>query len=313
METFQLPFVNLQVLHVCVFKLLNFRACKEIQKRYQQSMLQLSSHQREWTQGTQQCSDQMKKISFKSEAISWQNHCKPIRCWVSPMISYFGWKSFTVSPAAKTCVVINLTCVEKKMKSWKPKSSSRRLGNCLIFPTSTVENLPETFMVPSNPPSQPNLTWGSGEFGSFRLVFLAWKDGTPRGTNRAWWACELENIYDPMTVWSICLFWEMCRKYRCILYTFASSISWANCGLKNSLDTPILVCVHVWLSGLSPPKKIPFLKWYDGIRWQSSAPLLCLAGLSLLRCLRKYLTQRCLGAMSWDGCSVQNTGWLFYM
>lgn len=118
----------------------------------------------------------------------------------------FIWGELLYSqPGCKNVMSLTLHA----LKNWNHESPNHPgdWKNCLIFPTSTVKKLPETFMVPSNPPpSQPNLTWGSGEFGSFRLVFLAWKDGTPRGTNRAWWACEPENIYDPMTVWSICLF-----------------------------------------------------------------------------------------------------------
>ena len=245
----------------------------EIQKRHQLSMLQLSSHRREWTHWTQQCSDQM-KISFKSEAKSWQNHCKPIRCCVSPMISgfevgfllndvcLFGVKSFTVSPAAKTWRQPYMRWKENEIMK-APRIQA--LGKLLDLPNFNCWKSTRNFHGAIKSPSQPNLTWGSGEFGSFRLVFLAWKDGTPRGTKRAWWACELENIYNPMTVWSICLFWEMCRKYRCILlYTFASSISWANCGLKNSWHTPILLVCSCLTLRFVPSKKDPFFEMILG-------------------------------------------------
>ena len=156
------------------------------------------------------------------------------------MISVYLGRRFRLQSAQQNM----LTLHSFQLKSWKPHSSSRCLGKCMIFtgiPTyqlvggfnffnfppcsgemihvhicsnwidttnlKTVANLPETFMVPSNPPSQPNLPRGSGEFGSFRLVFLAWKDGRPRG-----WACDLKIMYDPVTVSSLCLFWEMCRK-----------------------------------------------------------------------------------------------------
>ena len=174
-------------------------------------------------------------------------------------------------------------------------------------------------------------------------------------TNRAWWVCKLEKMYDRMgvsknrgghpkssiltgfsiinhpfwgtiifgnthmNVWSLCLFWEMCRKYRCL----NSSISWANCGVEKSLHTPILAFSCLTLKFV-PFKEVP-LYWNDRMVYNCVLSIIAYKQQACPSCNLAGTSPNGASAVSWqeqicEGIHFPQTSavhftsvWLFYI